>query len=241
MSTARAFVPNDHGVSAATIDLSGYGSIALAYWAKGTSWGADPELIMHGSTYGANGFGLDFDPATGNLYCFGSAVGSAGSPAAGTWAHLAFCFTGNNGSNPLFNLWVNGTPASNNALSNATSKAFLNALLYLGSYGGSSNFLSGSLAQLGIWGVAGNSQILSSGNVTSLAGGALPGTVQAGSLAHWWKLDGASGANGSESDQVGSVALNFTGTSQDPSGPTLTGPAGMMVPGGLILPSYSTF
>lgn len=117
--------------------------------------------------------------ASGSVY--GGGLGLDGGPIAdGRWHHVALVIDGAGGQ-----LFVDGRPVATQGWSGAPSAPTTTVPLSFGRYPGPARqFLRGTLDEVALWSVA-----LTGAQIASLAAGASPAAVAAGSRIGHWRLD----------------------------------------------------
>jgi hypothetical protein len=117
--------------------------------------------------------------ASGSVY--GGGLGLDGGPIAdGRWHHVALVIDGAGGR-----LFVDGRPVATQGWSGAPSAPTTTVPLSFGRYPGPARqFLRGTLDEVALWSVA-----LTGAQIASLAAGASPAAVAAGSRIGHWRLD----------------------------------------------------
>jgi hypothetical protein len=191
----------------------------------------DEVMFEYSTNGGTNVGGFFFDPDSGafpgtfeaSFVDPGPAAITASfpRPSAAAWHNYVFVYdltvTGSLAPQ-LVGAYVDGTSQTITPRTGTSVTATLgNYTLYIMSRAGTSLFRSGSMERLAIW-----TQGLTSGNATSLAGGAAPSTI-AGGPVFYWALTGSAGTESNlGSGGTATVTLSSTGSGAGPSScPTL--------------------
>jgi hypothetical protein len=214
------------------VTFSSVSHFSISVWANFPSFDDTDELMLESSANaGVNTGAFYFNPDSSSYPgTFASLFQDPGSasitatfprPSAAAWHNYVFVYdlTVTGSLAPQFvAAYVDGvsqtiTPRTGTAV----SATLFNYTLYIMSRAGTSLFRSGSMERLAIW-----TSGLTSGNATSLAGGAAPSTV-AGGPVFYWALTGTAGTESNlGSGGTATVTLTSTGSGAGPSScPTL--------------------
>lgn len=177
--------------------------ITIALWLNDTGTIGTTALCAMGNSAGSSRVQLDTratgDDIAAQAVNSGGSTGSAlgGAVISGTWMHGAAVFT----TDANRDVYLNGSHINNNTTSIALS-GFNNISLGSRFSGGSRGaYFGGRLAHVAVWNIA-----LSAGEISTLAGGAKPNTVQNGNLVFYAPL-----THGNAIDTVTSTSLTVSG------------------------------
>jgi hypothetical protein len=188
--------------TSATLDLTAYTRLTVAFWLWWTAFAADDKLAFESSAnYNTNAGAILGDPDDSGTGLFtvnvrNAAVGgysgvSFTRPSAGKWHHYTFTFDLGNVTRWVPDCWVDGaTPAGlvTAAGSAVTGPAtgFSNYTWYFMSRGAASLFGAGQLCEVALW----PGTLLAPTEVFRLAKGAPPSEVRPGALKYYWPIAG---------------------------------------------------
>ncbi len=209
---ARQFNGSTQGLDCAGLNLTsvGTGDITIAFWLWQNAFDSGDELALeHSANYNSNNGTFIVDPNDGSgANRFGFAHQSGGlyrsvyftQPSAAAWHHYMLIISTTGAGNCA--AYVDGSAVGLTTRVNTGGGSWGNYDFFVMNRGAASLWNAGRMAGLGIWGSA-----LTSGNATSLAGGAAPSSV--GSPLYAWNLCGVASP---ETASAGAVNLTLVGT-----------------------------
>jgi len=201
---------SDYMNSSATVNLSATATVTIAFWLYQTTYNTSNGLASESTTnYNSNNGAYAINPNSTNGFEFdfhgpsGYSTNWFAQPTGGVWHQVTLVIP----SSTAGTAYIDGTLQTLTSAPKAANGNFGNFTIYLMSRGGTTLFNTGRLTEFAIWNIA-----LTSGNATSLAGGALATSISPGNLVLYIQNCGTSNPEPDSSGNGHTFAV--TGTTQ---------------------------
>ena len=194
-------------------------AISVEFWFKGS--GINSVYRVQNSEYFVAGYyGGNHIISTDGL-TNGVSIGNISTIQNGSWHHLAMTWS----KNGYFTSYLDGSQVAQRAAANVYLPA-INIINCLGSLGGSTEFLTGSLDEVRIWNVVRTAQQIADNRNSELTG-------NESGLVAYYKMSNGSGTNLSD-NAAGSYSGTMVNGVSWTTGPNLTGSCNNPTSGGII-------